>query len=183
MNLKNDLTLSKLNLSDKESVDFVHQTYIEAFPLSERRSFDIALSLHEDSAQKFSILLARKKDQMLGFFTFWDLGEFIFAEHFAIASVIRNSGVGQDVMDIFLSSQSKPIVLEVELPTTILSERRIGFYQRLGFRLWGNVQYHQPPYNKDGNPIPMKLMSFGNIDVAKNYIDIKNRIYSKVYNY
>ncbi len=76
----------------------------------------------------------------------------------------------------------RPIILEVELPTTILSERRVGFYQRLGFRLWENVQYQQPAYHNDGNAIPMKLMSYGDIDIERNLVDIRSKIYSIVYN-
>ena len=139
------------------------------------------LELHKNDSP-FTIDIITADEQKVGFLTYWDLGEFIFAEHFAISPEFRNGGYGGKVMNRFMNDSSKPIVLEVELPTTILSERRIGFYQRLGFKLWENIQYHQPSYSEEGNVIPMKLMSYRDINVEKDIIRIKECIYTIVYN-
>lgn len=173
--------LKKLNISDKKDISFVENLYIESFPPSERRSVVAMLALFEER-KKFAIDIVIKNEQHVGFLTYWDLGEFIFAEHFAIAPEARNGGIGAKVMELFIKEAGKPIVLEVELPTTILSERRVGFYQRLGFKYWEDIPYQQPPYIKDGNPIPMKLMTIGNLDLNQSFAEVKDRIYSEVYN-
>jgi RimJ/RimL family protein N-acetyltransferase len=170
-----------LNLSNHTEVSFVENLYVKSFPLSERRPVEDMLNLYKGGTP-FVITIAVKDNRLIGFFTWWDLNEFRFAEHFAIAPEFRNSGYGRKVMQQFMQQVPKPIILEVELPTTILSERRIGFYQRLGFRLWEHVQYQQPAYHKENNAIPMKLMTYGAIDVERNLIDIRSKIYSVVYN-
>ena len=174
------MEIRNLDLSNHKEISFVENLYIESFPLSERRLVKTMLDLYKGN-MPFVISVTIEDDQPVGFLTYWDLNEFIFAEHFAITSEFRNGGYGRKVMELFMQVP-KPIILEVELPTTILSERRIGFYQRLGFKLWDNVQYQQPAYYDHTNAIPMKLMTYGNLNVERDLIDIRSKIYSVVYN-
>ena len=175
-------TLENLNISNKEEVAFVERVYTDSFPQSERRPFDTMIDLYNES-NKFIIQIVEQDGKNIGFLTFWDLGEFIFAEHFAIATEARNGGIGAIVMNLFMGEQIKPIVLEVEIPVTSLAERRIGFYQRLGYKLWESFTYHQPPYHEGENPIPMHLMTWGKIDLDKKFSEIKESIYTEIYNY
>lgn len=175
------MEIRKLNLASEHEIAFVENLYIESFPLSERRPVNAMLDLYKNNPS-FVITVTIEDEQLVGFLTYWDLGEFIFAEHFAISPEFRNGGYGRKVMDLFLNDIKVPIVLEVELPATILSERRIGFYQRIGFKLWENVQYQQPAYRVTSGPIPMKLMTYRDLDVEKNLTDIRSKIYSIVYN-
>lgn len=176
------MEIRRLNISNKQEVTFLEKLYIESFPLSERRPVDEMLNLYKNESP-FVISMAIDKEKPIGFLTHWDLDEFIFAEHFAVSSDFRNGGYGRKIMDLFIEKTNSPIVLEVELPTTILSERRIGFYQRIGFKLWEEVQYQQPSYHKNGNAIPMKLMSYGNINIEQDLKNIRGKIYTTVYNY
>lgn len=175
------MEIRKLDISNTHEISYIENLYIESFPLSERRPVEKMLNLYKNDSP-FVISVTIEDDQIVGFLTYWDLGEFIFAEHFAISPEYRNGGYGRKVMDLFIASSDKPIILEVELPTTILSERRIGFYQRIGFKLWENINYQQPPYHNESNAISMKLMSYGNIDIEKELISIKDKIYETVYN-
>lgn len=174
------MELRNLDLSDIEEVSFVENLYIESFPPSERRPIEKMLDFYQNN-DLFFIDVAVEDGRLVGFLTYWDIDEFIFAEHFAIAPEFRNGGYGRKVMKLFQKSP-KPIILEVELPSTILSERRIGFYQRLGYKLWENVQYQQPAYSIDGLAIPMKLMTYGDLNVERDLIEIRSKIYSIVYN-
>lgn len=174
------MEIRDLDLSNSEELAFIDNLYVESFPLSERRPVNAMLDLYKGSLP-FVISVAIEDGRLVGFLTSWDLGEFIFAEHFAISPEFRNGGYGRKVMELF-KQVSKPIILEVELPTTILSERRVGFYQRLGFRLWDNVQYQQPAYYDHTGAIPMKLMTYGDLNVERDLVDIRSKIYSIVYN-
>lgn len=176
------MEIKKLDISDKGEVTFLEKLYIESFPLSERRPIDEMLDLYKNNSP-FVISTAIDKERPIGFLTHWDLNNFIFAEHFAVSPEFRNEGYGRKIMDTFIERANNPIILEVELPTTILSERRIGFYQRIGFKLWEEIQYQQPSYHKNGNAIPMKLMSYGNIDIERDLKGIREKIYTEVYNY
>jgi ribosomal protein S18 acetylase RimI-like enzyme len=174
------MELRNLNLSDIKEVSFIENLYIESFPPSERRPVQTMLDFYENN-DLFFIDAAIEDGRLIGFLTYWDIDKFIFAEHFAIAPEFRNRGYGRKIMELFQNA-SKPIILEVELPATILSERRIGFYQRLGYKLWENVQYQQPAYLSGGLAIPMKLMTYGDVNVERDLIEIRSKIYSIVYN-
>lgn len=174
------MLLSDFDLTNAEEVSFIEMLYIDSFPLSERRAVDKMFELYKNNPL-FSISVAKDEGLLVGFLTYWNLDDFIFAEHFAVSSQMRNRGYGRKVMELFKASFN-PIILEVELPTTILSERRIGFYQRLGFKLWENVLYHQPAYQHDGVAIPMKLMTYGDLDVERDLVNMRSKIYSVVYN-
>lgn len=174
------MEIRKLNVDNSKELSFIENLYIESFPLSERRPVEKMIDFYKGE-KPFIIAITMEDDQIVGFLTYWDLDLFIFAEHFAISPEFRNGGYGRKVMDLFIKDMPKPIILEVELPTTILSERRIGFYQRIGFKLWENVQYQQPAYLKDGIAIPMKLMTYGNINIEKDLIEIRSKIYKVVY--
>lgn len=160
---------------------FVEELYVESFPHSERRPVERMWKLYYDNSTSFKISVVEDEGKLVGFITYWDLDGFLYAEHFAISSTLRNGGFGTKVIEWLIDSVDMPIVLEAELPTTILSERRIGFYQRMGFKLWERVQYQQPSYHNDDNTVPMKLMSYGNINVEENLIDIRSKLYSVVY--
>lgn len=175
------MELRKLDLFNDSEIAFIENLNIESFPYSERRIGLTTFEFWRDNPN-YSIDLAIINGRMTGFISYWNLQDFVFVEHFAIVPDSRNNGIGGEVMTVFLSNVNNPVVLEVELPSTILSERRIGFYQRLGFRLWDDIPYLQPSYHNEGNPIPMKLMSIGNIDLKRNFVKIKDRIYSEVYN-
>ncbi|NDV68484.1 N-acetyltransferase [Dysgonomonas sp. 25] len=174
------MILRNLDINNPNELSFVEKLYTESFPHSERRPLDRMLELYADS-DKFVIQVIVKDDIQIGFLTFWHLSDFTFAEHFAIAPEARNEGVGGEVMKSFMAEQTMPIVLEVELPTTLIADRRIGFYQRLGYKLWESVSYYQPPYHAGYNPIAMYLMSFGEIDVAERFMSIKEELYTEVY--
>lgn len=175
------MEIRKLNLDNEHEIAYIENLYIESFPLSERRPVKAMLDLYKNNPS-FIITVTIEYEQLIGFLTYWNLGEFIFAEHFAISPEFRNGGYGRKVMDLFLEETTIPIILEVELPATILSERRVGFYQRIGFKLWENVQYQQPAYRETSGPIPMKLMTYRDLDIEKNLTYIRNKIYSIVYN-
>lgn len=178
------MIIRKLDSLNSKERSFVENLYLESFPLSERRAEKVMFDLHENNP-KFEIDILIENDKYVGFFTYWKLGDFVFAEHFAVSPQARNMGYGYSSMKQFIEMlDGTPIILEVELPTTILSERRIGFYQRIGFKLWEEIQYQQPAYDQErGAAIPMKLMTYGDLDLDKDMGKVKQTLYSEVYNY
>jgi len=61
-----------------------------------------------------------------------------------------------------------------------MSKRRIGFYERLGFKLDNHV-YHQPPYRQGGEWLEMRLMTYGNVDLEYSFEQVKNCLHRNVY--
>ncbi len=79
-----------------------------------------------------------------------------------------------------LNMSTKPPVLEVEPPADEMSERRIGFYERLGLSLRVDYEYIQPAYSEDRKALPMRLMTFGVPDDADLGLPVR-LIYENVY--
>ncbi|AZS15605.1 hypothetical protein [Paenibacillus lutimineralis] len=73
----------------------------------------------------------------------------------------------------------KPLILEVELPDTSLSQRRIKFYERLGFYI-NPYDYVQPALSGQA-AIPLKMMSYPEPLTPKQFANVKSVLYSKVY--
>ena len=108
------------------------------------------------------------------------MNEFFYIEHFAIATSQRNKGYGENTLQHITSTLNKPIVLEVEKPDDHITQRRINFYKRCGFILH-SYPYVQPPYRETDKPLPMFLMTFGEINMERMYEQVKRRIYREVY--
>ena len=83
-------------------------------------------------------------------------------------------------MSHLLQTAGAPVILEVELPETEMSRRRIGFYERCGFKLC-LLPYRQPPYRKGDDFLPMFIMYTGIEDIAASFERIKQLIYRHVY--
>ena len=66
-------------------------------------------------------------------------------------------------------SNDKPILLEVELPYSTINQRRITFYERIGFKL--NQHYYEiPPLKKSLLPLQLLLMSYPT-EIYKNEVE------------
>lgn len=175
------MNLTKISINDKSDLEFIQKIYIESFPPIERRPISEFLQLINDEEQ-FTVLLITEDNKRIGFFTTWTFDKFTYAEHFAISSEFRNGGYGKLTLETFFITLEKPLVIEVELPTDDMAKRRINFYKRMGFKDWENIIYEQPPYEKKYSPLPMMLMTYGNIDLETDISYIKDKIYTKVYN-
>lgn len=135
---------------------FVRQLYHTAFPEEERRPFD-ELPLEADNTHLQLLLFCNSGNTPVGFASVWQFGDFCFIEHLAIDAAQRSKGYGAMIVQQLLSPDY-PCLLEVEPPHDDQSEKRIRFYNRLGFTA-NAFPYMQPPYHKGLKPIPMILLS------------------------
>lgn len=130
----------------------------DAFPEDERRD-DEAQRRNVDANDKMQCLLIKGGEECIGFFTVWYLTSgLVYVEHFAIADELRHCGYGTAALKELASNVLKPIILEVELPSTEESIRRIAFYEKNGFVMW-DKPYIQPPYSSDKQSVPMRIMT------------------------
>lgn len=164
---------------DQSSFEEVYAIMEEAFPYAERRS-------KEEQRQ----LLKRKEYELYGWFVdgelwaflaAWDLGKIRFGEHLATRCDKRNSGVGKELFQAYEAQKQTPLVFEVELPETEMAKRRIGFYERLGYHLYQDVEYYQGPFHGETHCLPLRLM-MNRADCNKADLDeIIHLIYKHVY--
>lgn len=156
----------------------IEETYIDSFPEVERRDFSLVKGLMQ-TEPLFRVYVLLSGDVYAGFITAWFFDSFIYIEHFAVDASARNGGIGGEAFRQFLVMNDKPVILEVEMPDDDMSRRRIGFYERLGFSL-NHQSYQQPPYRSHEGWLDMLLMSYGDIDVNRDFSRIKDNIYRHV---
>lgn len=159
---------------------FIEELMHESFPVDERRDDD-AQRYNTDHNQLFAAYLITEGEINIGLITLWKLDGFYYVEHLATSPQVRNKGYGKMIIQALLHDFSDyTIVLEVELPEDDLSKRRIGFYERNGFKLC-HKPYMQPPYRSVGTPIPMHVMYSGDRPIDDIFDKIKSEIYRNVY--
>lgn len=176
------MKLKWVNYCDKPELEFIEKLYIESFPPEERRPIIEMYRLIQNKG-KFNVLLLSDNENLnVGFIIYWQFTSFVFLEHFAIKSLYRNAGYGKKAIQRFLEYISQPLVGEIELPqSSELAMRRSIFYERLHFKLWDDIIYEQPPYDPQYEPIPMNLITYGDIDLKMQLDEIKNQLQTYVY--
>lgn len=152
------LTLRRITDSGSADYAFAERLLTDSFPPEERRDVAVWRS-YTLSKPHFHNMLVCDDDRRVALVTYWHFGSFCYVEHFAVSAAFRFCGYGGRILSLLQSQLSPlPIVLEVELPDTELSRRRIDFYRRNGFSLLP-VDYRQPPYRPGDASIPMHLMA------------------------
>lgn len=158
------LTLTKIDTKNP-NYQFVETLMHSAFPSDERREDD-KQRYNVDYNDKMQCLLIQDGDVNVGFITLWSLSGISYVEHFAIADSLRQRGYGTQSLSQLTSTSSSSfsfsLILEVELPSTEESIKRIAFYEKCGFKLSARP-YIQPPYSPDKQSLPMALMTYGNV--------------------
>jgi GNAT superfamily N-acetyltransferase len=156
MSEKGEITIWRAEGEDE--LWFASKVYMDSFPPDERRSLNewVDMSCHET---RFSNNIIKCDGQPVGIITIWHLRSFCYIEHFALSENSRGQGIGGRALDELLSSQTEPVLLEVEIPEPpgSIAERRALFYKRHGFRLWPG-RYIQPPYSKEQQSLELRIM-------------------------
>lgn len=168
------MNITKLEKKDFESFFALMQ---EAFPPEEYRPKLKQYALLDDN--NYSAYVLMDNNDVCAFIATWRLNGFYFAEHLAVSSKMRNRGIGSEFVKTYLDLIQIPLVLEVENLTDSISQRRIGFYERLGFILT-DICYDQPNFQETGKRIPLRIMYHKNgkgIDTG----NVKKEIFEKVY--
>lgn len=181
------ITLEKILFHDHQALAQVRAIYEEAFPVEERRDFD-QICLLIESNPNFNCMGIFNGDKLVGLLTYWALktespfafSEFAFGEHLAIDASMRGQSIGSLVLEKFAEMAQLPILLEVEHPTTEQAIQRIRFYEKSGFKLW-ELDYVQPPYGDNLPPVPLYLMSLGEVPLDTHFDEVRDTLYRQVY--
>ncbi len=131
--------------------------YENSFPLEERRLIDSQVKLFKNSNYNFDIII--KEEKFIGFVLWWEFDNLRYIEYFATIESIRNKGFGKRIIEKFIKRSQKPIILEVELPKSAIQQRRIKFYERIGFQL-NHHFYEIAPMHEGFSALELRIMSF-----------------------
>mgnify|MGYP002769018963 CR=1 FL=1 len=163
----------------KDKFDKVFELMQASFPEDEYRDYNSQKQLLSIPCYRL-ITKMDSDDNLVGFIATWQTENFSFIEHFAVNPNLRGKGIGSEMLKDFIKNSSKPIILEVELPTDIISKKRISFYKRHGFVL-NEFKYFQMPLRKDSQPIQLYLMSLPKPLKEEEFEKIKSSIHQKIY--
>jgi ribosomal protein S18 acetylase RimI-like enzyme len=151
--------------------------YEAAFPEEERRPLPAQQRLLVEGA--LQLLKVMEGVRFVGFVFCWELTDFTFIEHFAIDPAMRGQGTGTKVITLLFERFGR-LVLETELPHTLDAQRRIRFYEALGFGAF-STPYLQPPYREGWEPLQLILMQKGMFLEEHTFSKVSNEIYREVY--
>ncbi len=166
--------------SDYCNIKNIEELYINSFPSDERREFVKIIELLEDSTSPFKLISVEIDGEFSGFASYWEWDDLRYMEHFAISPDVRGNGIGAKVLEYLRSASFTPIIFEVEHPDDDMAKRRIQFYQRNGFTLHPEIPYMQPAYDDTKSPMPLILMTYGDIQLSEN-CEFIHRIKKEVY--
>lgn len=119
--------------------------YTTSFPDFEQRSE--AQQKLAFTTPGYRLDLYHRRDELLGFLSYWVFDDYIYIEHFAVNKEYRGQGYGSSILQAFISAHPLTIILEIDPVTDEQSAARLKFYKRCGFVT--NIHPHiHPPYHK-----------------------------------
>jgi len=154
--MKYYLSFIRIKSADDVRFNQAWQLYQKAFPVDERRQLAFQKVILDNDRYHFKVIIVDY--EFVGILLLWHLDTYLYLEHFAISEKARGGGIGQMAMKKLMDETDGQIILEVEPPSSTINKRRIGFYERLGFKL-NHHEYHQPPLQKAGCSVQLLLMS------------------------
>ena len=155
-------------------------TIMEAsFPVSEMRTYSGQRALLDNPHYR----IYTEQDasgRITGFLAAWEFPLLRFVEHIAVNPDTRGGGIGRKLMNSYLARSDKPVLLEVEPPVGELEQRRIGFYERLGFHL-NQFDYVQPPLRTGQPDLPLRIMTYPGPVRQSEFQVYREILYTEVY--
>ncbi len=165
------------------NIEDFHKAYSimeESFPVDERRPYEKQRELLDNKIYKLFGVWCEYSGDLKGLMAVYELENMVFLEHFAVSSRYRNSGLGANMLQELIESCGKMVCLEVELPTTEMTRRRIGFYERNGL-CYNDYDYVQPALAKGQKPVELRIMSSGKKLSYEEFVGVRELIYKEVY--
>lgn len=126
------------------------------------------------------VVVAKQGNNLIGFAIYWQLENWYFLEHLAIDPIYEGKGYGSAFMQYLLQQSGNRLLLETELAIDKISERRIGFYQKLGLQI-APFPYRQPPYRRGETTPAMHIMSVPVIDNLQEFESMTTIIRQQVF--
>ena len=129
-------------LKEEELIDLYNGEMTNDFPKSELKPVKAMVALLRQGV--YEPLLAVQDGEPMGYAMVWlaPQGQGALLEYLGVMRGKRNSGLGGEILEL-LAQRYSQIFGEAEAPTSLdegenqLRRRRIGFYQRHGFRVLG----------------------------------------------
>lgn len=151
------------------------------FDEGERRSNQEIIEHYQKGLCKIQTTTNKEyEDEIESIIIYRDLNEFIFIEYFGLNPKYQGKGKGTKILNNFIKSVGKLVVLEVEKVDNEIKQRRVDFYQRLGF-YYHDDEYYMPSFETENEKIPLKLMSYPTEMTTQQISKYRQLIWKEVY--
>ena len=152
----NMLTIKRITSPDAPWFSPVDALYESAFPWHEKREPEAKVSAL--SSPNYTLQAWFDGEQFIGMIASWSFGDYTYIEHLAVNGELRAQGYGKRMLSQFLQMQPLTI-LEIDPLTTDIAQKRLRFYQKLGFHENGFNHYH-PTYHIDISDHELIVLSY-----------------------
>lgn len=154
-----DHLFSKIQISNTDDPYFKSfwGIYNDNFPLIEKRVINQQKEIFVHSAYRVIGFLSNQK--LKAFIAYWTFDEFTFIEHLAIDKTEQGKGLGSNILNDFLKKNTTPVILEIEHPQDKQTNKRLNFYQNMGF-VKNQFDHFQPPFHRGDLPLNLLILSY-----------------------
>lgn len=166
------------NIKD-ENWNKVWQIYEESFPHYELRNIKEQKDAMKD--KEFFCTYVKEDDKVVGIIFYWEWEQFRYIEHFAVNINLRGGGYGSKILEE-ICNDDKITILEIDPVVDEISERRLVFYERLGFKM-NKFNHLHPPYKKGDKGHKLKVLSYERIISENQFDGFKNFLENHVMKY
>ncbi len=137
--------LKRLTSHTDSMYEAAMKLYAESFPIYEQRRSEAQKKIVQDNRYSFNLIY--DNDQWLGIICLWETESFIYIEHFAINSQLRNRRYGQRALQLLSTKYAaKKLILEIDPLVDEVAKHRKAFYERCGF-IANTFKHVHPPYH------------------------------------
>lgn len=148
----------EINSSKDERFEKFQMLYGSSFPIFEQRTK--SQQEYAFGCSQYHLSEYLDGDTFVGFIAYWEFDSQIYIEHLAVDTTLRGKGYGSQMLNSFIASTSKTIILEIDPVVDDISRARLSFYERCGFRQNG-YQHRHPAYREGFLPHPLVVLSSG----------------------
>lgn len=175
------MEITRIVPSDSKLWEQVWKLYNESFPQYERRRINSHERACEDAAYHTDIAI--ENGNLLALIFYWEYPGTAYVEHVAVNPAMRGNNVGSTLMREFMERyKDSTVILEIDPPVDEISKRRLGFYERLGFKDTG-FSYQHPSYTKNGTPHHLNILSWPEAVSEHEFERFKEFMFKKVMTY
>ncbi len=174
------MKFERITSIDNPMYEKARELYNISFPSHERREDTSQEEILKDERYHFDTIL--DGEEFVGEVLYWDIGGFLYIEHFCILPEMRNKHYGSKALEML---RGTGLILEIDPPVTEIAKRRCGFYKRCGFH--ENPYRHiHPPYHKGNMGHELTVMSCPDVltrDEYENFrLFLENVVMKDAYN-
>lgn len=148
--------------------------YKISFPPHEQREEASQTEILKNPAYHFDAVC--DDGTFVGEILYWNIGSFLYIEHFCVLPSMRNKRYGQKIL---AALQERSLILEIDPPVDEISRRRKGFYERCGF-VENPYSHIHPPYYKGNTGHGLVVMSSPKTLTPEEYETFRQALHDTV---